>query len=132
VEPSLPVVRWKKLVWNIPFNGLAIAGGGITTADILASPTLSARARLLADEACAAAAALGHPLPDGWADYQISRTPAMGPYKPSSMIDYVENRPVEVEAIWGEPVRQALAAGAKVPRMEQLYEEIKEAVAGRV
>ena len=40
VEPSLAVVRWKKLVWNIPFNGLAITGGGITTADILADPGL--------------------------------------------------------------------------------------------
>ena len=131
VEPSLAVVRWKKLVWNIPFNGLAITGGGITTADILADPRLAADTRALADESVAAAAALGHPLPEGWADYQISRTSAMGPYKPSSMIDFIENRPVEVEAIWGEPVRQAIAAGANVPRMEQLYQEIQEAVTGR-
>ena len=132
VEASLGVVRWKKLVWNIPFNGLSITGGGITTADILGDPGLAAAARELAEEAVVAAAALGHPLPDGWADYQIARTPAMGPYKPSSMIDFVENRPVEVEAIWGEPVRQALAAGASVPRMVDLYQEIQEAVAGRV
>lgn len=131
VEPSLAVIRWKKLVWNIPFNGLAIAGGGITTADILGDPELAAEARALADEAVHAAAALGHELPDGWADYQISRTPAMGAYRPSSMIDYVEGRPVETEAIWGEPVRQALAAGARIPRMEQLLAKIREAVAGR-
>jgi 2-dehydropantoate 2-reductase len=132
VEPSLAVVRWKKLVWNIPFNGLAITGGGITTSDILGNPALAARARVLADEAVAAAAALGHPLPEGWADYQISRTPPMGPYRPSSMIDFVENRPVEVEAIWGEPVRQALADGAGIPEMTALYQEIQAAVAGRV
>ncbi len=131
VESSLAVVRWKKLVWNIPFNGLAITGGGITTEDILTQTALAASARALAEEAAAAAAALGHPLPAGWADYQISRTPAMGPYKPSSMIDFVENRPVEVEAIWGEPVRQARAAGAAIPRMAQLYQEIREAVAKR-
>ena len=132
VEPSLAVVRWKKLVWNIPFNGLTITGGGITTSDILGNPALAARARVLADEAVAAAAALGHPLPEGWADYQISRTPPMGPYRPSSMIDFVENRPVEVEAIWGEPVRQALADGAGIPEMTALYQEIQAAVAGRV
>lgn len=131
VEPDLAAVRWKKLVWNIPFNGLAITGGGITTADILASPVLAAAARVLADEAVAASAALGHPLPAGWADHQISRTPAMGPYRPSSMIDYVEGRPVEVEAIWGEPVRQALAAGAVVPHMAALYREIQAATARR-
>jgi 2-dehydropantoate 2-reductase len=132
VEPSLAVVRWKKLVWNIPFNGLAIAGGGITTADILADPALTTRAHTLADEAVAASTALGHPLPEGWAGYQISRTPAMGPYKPSSMIDYVEGRPVEVEAIWGEPVRQAKAAGAVIPEMEKLYQEILTAVGQRL
>ncbi|MDB6070302.1 MAG: 2-dehydropantoate 2-reductase [Verrucomicrobiales bacterium] len=131
VEDSLAVVRWKKLVWNIPFNGLAIAGGGITTADILGDPALAARARVLADEAVSAAAALGHPLPEGWADYQISRTPPMGPYRPSSMIDFVEGRPVEVEAIWGEPVRQALAAGADIPEMEALYQEILDAIRNR-
>jgi 2-dehydropantoate 2-reductase len=48
------------------------------------------------------------------------------------MIDFVENRPVEVEAIWGEPVRQALAAGACLPEMTALYQEIQTAVAGRV
>jgi len=132
VENSLAVVRWKKLTWNIPFNGLAIAGGGITTADILGNPGMAAEARALADEAVAAAAALGHPLPDGWADYQISRTPAMGPYRPSSMIDYVEGRPVEVEAIWGEPVRQALAAGASIPRMAALYQDIVKVIGQRV
>ncbi len=131
VEPSLAVVRWKKLVWNIPFNGLAISAGGVTTAEILGDPVLAAKTRVLAEESVAAAAALGLALPEGWADYQISRTPAMGPYRPSSMIDFVENRPVEVEAIWGEPVRQALAAGARIPRMVELYQEIQTAVAGR-
>lgn len=131
VEPSLAAVRWKKLVWNIPFNGLAITGGGITTADILADEALAARTGTLADEAVAAARALGHDLPEGWADYQISRTPAMGPYRPSSMIDFVEGRAVEVEAIWGEPVRQAQDAGAAVPEMSALYHEIREAVSAR-
>ena len=53
---------------------------------------------------------------------------AMGPYKPSSMIDFVEGRPVEVEAIWGEPVRQAQAAGASMPRMAALYAAILKAI----
>jgi ketopantoate reductase len=28
---------------------------------------------------------------------------------------------VEVEAIWGEPLRQGLAAGASMPRLELLH-----------
>ena len=34
VAPSVGSARWYKLVWNIPFNGLAIAEGGIDTAQI--------------------------------------------------------------------------------------------------
>ena len=45
----------------------------------------------------------------------------MGAYKPSSLIDWELGRPVEVEAIWGEPLRQGIAAGAAMPRLEMLY-----------
>lgn len=131
VEDSLAAVRWRKLVWNIPFNGLAIAGGGITTKDILADPALKAATQALMEETVAAAAALGHQLPEGCADFQFQRTPPMGPYRPSSMIDFVEGREVEVEAIWGEPCRQAKAAGASVGHMEMLLWLIQSAVARR-
>ena len=55
----------------------------------------------------------------------------MGPYKPSSLIDYLEGREVELEAIWGEPLRQAKAASADTPELEKLYQEIKQALQGR-
>lgn len=128
VSDSLAAVRWRKLVWNIPFNGLAITGGGITTDLILEDPALAKAVRGLMEEAIGAAAALGHPLPDGWADIQINRTPPMGAYRPSSMIDFVEGREVEVEAIWGEPCRKAQSVGAPSGRMEMLYWMIQSAV----
>jgi 2-dehydropantoate 2-reductase len=37
------------------------------------------------------------------------------------MIDWEAGRPVEVGAIWGEPLRQGLAAGASLPRLAMLY-----------
>lgn len=132
VHDSLAAVRWRKLVWNIPFNGLAIAGGGITTDIILQDPALAEAARALMDETVAAAKALGLEMPDGWADFQMERTPAMGAYRPSSMIDFVEGREVEVNAIWGEPCRQAKAAGASVGRIEMLHWMIQSAVSRRL
>jgi 2-dehydropantoate 2-reductase len=68
-----------------------------------------------------AARRLGHDIPDSFADWQIARSDSMGPYRPSSMIDYELGRPVEVEAIWGEPLRQGLTAGAKMPKLELLH-----------
>ena len=116
--------RWAKLVWNIPFNGLAIAGGGITTDRILASPELTARARRLMDELLTAAPRLGFTLPADWADRQFRVTEKIGAYQPSSLVDYLAGREVEVEAIWGGPLRCAEAAGAFMPELTHLYRDL--------
>lgn len=112
--------RWRKLMWNVPFNGLSI-GALANVADVLADAVLRAEARALMDELLDAARGLGHAIPDSFADWQIERSGSMGDYKPSSMIDYELGRPVEVEAIWGEPLRQGVAAGAKMPRLALLH-----------
>ena len=55
----------------------------------------------------------------------------MGAYQPSSLIDYLAGREVEVEAIWGEPLRRAQAAGVAMPHLGKLYGQLKELTAGR-
>ncbi len=122
VESSLAAAQWRKLVWNIPFNGLSIAAGGIDTAAILAAPTLEALCRELMREVIAASTALGHPLPESLVGEQVTRTYAMQAYRPSSLIDWLDGRPVEVESIWGEPLRRARAVGVDTPRLEMLYQ----------
>jgi 2-dehydropantoate 2-reductase len=130
-EISLESVLWKKLCWNIPFNGLSIAGGSITTDLILANPALNDRAYLLMKEVQAAAQALGHGFEDGHIKRQFVVTAGMGPYRPSSLIDFVEGREVEVEGIWGEPFRRGIEAGVKMPETERLVAEIKARIAAR-
>ena len=130
-ETSLEAVLWKKLCWNIPFNGLSIVGGGITTDLILADPTLNERAYLLMKEVQAAALARGHGFEDAHIKRQFVVTVGMGPYRPSSLIDFVEGRDVEVEGIWGEPLRRGQAAGVKMPETEKLVAEIKARIAAR-
>lgn len=122
---NLAELRWKKLVWNVPFNGLAIAAGGITTDKILASPELEDQVRALMAEVIEAAAKFGYVIPHAFIEKQISSTRPMGPYRPSSLIDYLDGREVEVESIWGEPLRRAKKAGAAVPRLEMLYALLK-------
>jgi 2-dehydropantoate 2-reductase len=122
--------RWRKLLWNIPFNGLSIVAHA-NVARVLADDGLRKLARALMDEGLDAARRLGHDIPDEFADWQIERSGSMGAYRPSSMIDFEEGRPVEVEAIWGEPWRQGTAAGAQMPRTETLYRLITALTADR-
>ncbi len=121
LEADLSLAQWKKLVWNVPYNGLTIAAGGVPTNVVMNSPSLLDQTRALMNEVIAGASALGLLIRPEFAEEQIERTWEMGAYKPSSMIDFVDGRPVEVESIWGEPLRQARAAGAKLPKLEMLY-----------
>jgi 2-dehydropantoate 2-reductase len=117
--------QWRKLVWNIPFNGLCITEGGIDTGELLAQPDGKARVRELMFEVTRSAASLGFEIEDEFVEFQIERTYPMKDYRPSSMIDFVNGSPVEVEAIWGEPLRRAKAAGVSTPRLEELDARIR-------
>ena len=120
VDP-LEEALWRKLCWNIPFNGLAIAAGGITTDLILADSELVARSWELMREIQDASP---HAIPDDFLQLQFDNTAKMGAYRPSSLIDYLEGKAVEVEAIWGNPLRAGQARGFPMPGLEKLYGEL--------
>jgi 2-dehydropantoate 2-reductase len=117
--------RWGKLVWNIPFNGLTIAAGGITTEDILHDDSLHSAALALMNEVIEGAKSCGYNLPADVAVEHMKRTETMGAYKPSTLLDFEAGRALEVEAIWGEPLRRADTRGTAMPRLEQLYALLK-------
>ncbi|MEI8037346.1 MAG: 2-dehydropantoate 2-reductase [Verrucomicrobiota bacterium] len=122
---NLQQAQWEKLVWNIPFNGLSVAEGGVTTDVLLASPAIEAEIRALMAEVIAAARALGLDLGDELIDFHVERTRPMGPYRTSSMIDFVAGREIEVDPIWREPLRQARAAGVAMPHTAALLRRIE-------
>ena len=122
---SLDAALWRKLCWNVPFNGLSIVAGGVTTDHILAASDLTQRARILMEEIRAAAALDGHPIMDTFIEGQFTVTEKMGAYKPSSLIDYLNQKPVELESIWGEPLRRGQALGAEMPELAKLCAALK-------
>lgn len=121
VQDSLAAMLWKKLCWNVPFNGLCIAGGNIDCAQLMASPELVELAWALMRELQAAARALGVEISDTHLQKQVDVTVKCGAYLPSSLLDFRAARPVEVESIWGEPLRAARRAGVPAPHLETLY-----------
>ena len=121
VMPSLGEAVWRKLMWNVPFNGLAIAAGGTPTDHIVNTPTLRAYARDLMEELRLTANKLGFPIEATYVDKLLEFTDRLGPYRPSSLLDFLNGREVELDSIFGEPLRQGEAAGIPMPRLSALY-----------
>jgi 2-dehydropantoate 2-reductase len=115
--------RWRKLVWNVPFNGLCtVERAGVEK--ILGDARLLQECEVLMNEVRAIAAAEGHEIPPEYAAYQIERTRPMGGYRPSTLVDAEAGNPLEIEPIWGEPLRRARSRGLETPRLEALYHQL--------
>lgn len=132
LTPDLYLARWQKLVWNVPFNSLSVILDAMTT-DIMADPhARQLAADLMAEvvaaaQACTQQATPGTPrsLPADIIDTMLTNTAKMKPYRTSMKIDFDEQRPLEVEAIVGNPLRAAQWAGIETPRLDMLYHQLK-------
>lgn len=132
--PNLRYARWEKLCWNVPFNGLSVAGGGIGTKAILGDGPLRATAEramrkvVAARNADLAAAGSSARLDeDSVVRAMFEQTESMGDYRTSMAIDYTLERPLEVEAILGAPLRRAIALGVEIPTVASLYAAVRAA-----
>ncbi|WP_197064813.1 putative 2-dehydropantoate 2-reductase [Leptolyngbya sp. KIOST-1] len=132
VVSDLRLARWRKLVWNIPFNGLSVVMNA-TTVEMMADPNIRRLAEQLMGEVLEAARRDGESLSPGQSRHlppelvahMLTHTERMAPYRTSMKIDFDEGRPLEVDAIYGNTVRAAQAAGATVPKIEMLYHQLK-------
>jgi len=115
--------RWKKCVWNAPFNPLSVLSGGLPTLDIL--QTQETFVRSIMQEICNIAEACGHRLPNHIVNTNIENTYAMPPYKTSMLLDYENDHPMETEAILGNAVRAAKRSGIECPHLESVYALMK-------
>lgn len=117
--------RWKKQVWNMPFNGMTVALNTSTDA-LMANPSTAALIRAQMLEVIAAARALGvKNIDENFADLMLEMTAGMKPYAPSMKLDHDFGRPMEIGAIYTEALRQAREAGCPMPRLEMLEAQLR-------
>lgn len=122
--PDQWLARWQKLMWNIPFNGLSVVLNAKSDA-LIENPHSGELAASLMREIRAAAAACGRQVAAETIDEMLNNTRRMVPYDSSMRLDYLAGRPMEVEAIFGETVRAAEAAGYESKQVRMLYEQLK-------
>ena len=112
--------RWKKAVWNMPFNGMTVALD-TQTDRLLSNPATLKLIREQMMEVIGAANALGvEGLDESFADKMIRNTQVMVPYSPSMKLDFDFHRPMEIEFLYTRPIAEARQAGFAMPRLEML------------
>jgi 2-dehydropantoate 2-reductase len=112
--------RWDKLIWNVPFNGLG-AALDLTTDQIISNANGLALARNLMREVITIAGSLGIHFDLTVIEAKIRHTQTMGAYKTSMQIDRLMRRPMEIEAIIGNPLKIARINSVSTTYMEMLY-----------
>ena len=121
---DLVLTRWQKLVWNVPFNGLSVVLDARID-EIMADPASCALAEAIMVEVAAGAAAQGRTIDEAFLRNRLALTRKMEPYLTSMKLDYDRGREMEVEAIFGAPLRAARAGGVECPRIAMLYDQLR-------
>jgi len=115
--------RWRKLAWNIPFNGLSVVLDA-TTAEMVGDPSCRQVVVDIMGEVVAGAAGCGHPVGERTIEDLLASTEAMVPYAPSMKLDYDARRPLELDAIYAAPMGAAAQAGVAMPASATLWRQL--------
>ena len=121
---ELNQARWQKLVWNVPYNGLAVLLNSATTA-LMGNGDSRTLIQAIMQEVVDAASACGYQLPAGFAGKLLAATDRMPDYLPSMYHDFALQRPLELHAIYAAPLAAAAQAGCAMPRTEMLYQTLR-------
>jgi len=117
--------RWKKAVWNMPFNGMTVALD-TQTDKLLGNPSTESLIRDMMMEVVGASRALGVAnVDEAFVDNMISTTRSMTPYSPSMKLDYDNHRKMEIYYIYTRPIEIARKAGFRMAKLEMLEQMLK-------
>jgi 2-dehydropantoate 2-reductase len=117
--------RWKRAVWNMPFNGMTVALNTQTDL-LLKNPSTRQLIRDQMMEVVGAARHLGVTgLDEAFVDKMIETTDAMTPYSPSMKLDYDFHRPMEIYYLYSRPIEEAKKAGFDMPKLAMLEALLK-------
>ena len=117
--------RWKKAVWNMPFNGMTVALNTQTNL-LLQHQATRQLIREQMMEVIGAARHLGvQNIDEQFAGQMIETTDAMTPYSPSMKLDFDFHRPMEIHYLYSRPIEIARAAGYDMPKLAMLEAELK-------
>jgi len=125
IAPDLRLARWKKLVWNIPYNGLSVVHR-TTTDVIMNTPHLRAEVVTLMREVQQLAAATGCIIEDAFIQKMLDDTARMKPYKTSMRLDFDAGKLMEINAMYERPLLEGHRSGVSAPHIQALWKRLAE------
>lgn len=145
VLDNLQKAHWEKLVWNIPYNGLGVAacagyetvlnggevdfskvGSCLPTDKIHADPRWESLLVDLMKEVVDAGNALGLEISPSKIQENLTRTQVMGDYWASTLLDFKNRKPLEVDSLFKVPLEVGTRAGAKMPCLRKMTHVIEQ------
>ena len=131
ITEDLPMARWRKLVWNVPYNSLSVILDA-TTGEMMADSGVRSLIETLMQEVVILANAWGNCVSPGKARHieqdfiqqMLYITAKVSSYRTSMKVDCDNRRPLEIEAILGSPLCTAQKLEVAVPAMTRLYQQL--------
>lgn len=132
---KLQLLRWHKVAINAAMNPSSVLSGGAGNAGMANDEELARHLKGVMEEVLSAAETVcGAQMPREFASPEAilasTRRNDSGS-RPSMWADWSGGRPLELEAILGEPIRAAREKGVAMPRLETMYALLKMAQRNR-
>ncbi|MDY6842682.1 MAG: putative 2-dehydropantoate 2-reductase [Thermodesulfobacteriota bacterium] len=124
ISGNLREARWKKLVWNVPFNGLSVVLNATTKA-LMKSPFSRQLLQHIMIEVITGARTCGYVIEDTYADEMLKITEQMANYKPSMKLDFENGRPLEIDKMYAQPISEAESAGYIMTAVQTLTLQLR-------
>jgi 2-dehydropantoate 2-reductase len=120
---DLNEARWRKLLWNIPYNGLSVVLNS-DTKTIMEDQHSRNIIRSLMFEVIEGAAACGCSIEESAVEKMLDFTDNMTPYEPSMKLDFSSSRPMEIEYMYDRPLQAASARGCSMTGVSLLRDQL--------
>lgn len=118
-------MRWKKAIWNMPFNGMTAAMRAETAGSLIANSSMAELiGRMMAEIIRAAQACGAEGIDRRYAQQMIEMTRVMPHFASSMKFDLDHNRPMELYYLYRRPIEEARKHGCEMPLISMLAAEL--------
>lgn len=123
IDRNIIDARWKKLLWNIPFNGLSTVLNA-DTKQMMNCNELVELSRSIMGEVQQAAQTTDTLIEDALIDAMLTNTAKMKPYLTSMLLDRRHQRELELQYMYKNAIDMADKQGVSMPKTQALYQQL--------